>query len=153
MALICFLFIKKKKKKLQIKQCHKILLVIEGPKLISYGECSAWLSLSSDEGPLCASQPKAAQAGSAHEIPEGITRPFTPSLIFTLLSPFPCLSFQILCTGGFPNISFQHHFLFLSFMFPLMSLKSTVALCPLLQRSHFTHYLLKMKDSGKGKNT
>lgn len=124
MLLICFLFIKKKKKKrLQIKQCHKILLVIEGPKLISYGECSAWLSLSSEEGPLCASRPKAARAGSTHEIPEGITGPFPPSLIFTLLFPFPCLSFQILWMGGFPNISFQHCFLFGSLTFPLNASK------------------------------
>lgn len=124
--LICFLFIKKKKKRLQIKQCHKILLVIEGPKLISYGECSAWLSLSSEEGPLCASRPKAARAGSTHEIPEGITGPFPLSLIFTLLFPFPCLSFQILWMGGFPNISFQRCFLFGSLTFPLMPLKPTV---------------------------
>lgn len=129
--LICFLFIKKKK--LQIKQCHKILLVIEGPKLISYGECSAWLSLFSEEGPLCASRPKAARAGSAHEIPEGITGPFPPSFIFTLLVPFPCLSFQILWVGAFPNVSSQRRFLFGSLTCPLMSLKPTVlgALPPL----------------------
>lgn len=125
--LICFLFIKKGKKRLQIKQCHKIPLVIEGPKWISYGECSAWLSLSSEEGPLCASQPKAARAGSAHEIPEGIAGPFPPSVIFTLLFPFPCLSFQILWVGGFPNISVQHRFLFSSFLLPSMPLKSTAA--------------------------
>ena len=43
---------------------------------------------------------------------------FLPLFFSHVSSPFPCLSFQILRPGGFPNISFERRFLPGSLAFP-----------------------------------